>query len=59
MHTACTDQIRVSSTSVASDVCHFFVLGTFKLLRPGAESHRGPGQEDHKFEVGLSIFMEP
>jgi hypothetical protein len=30
----CNDQIRVIGISLTSDMYHFFVLGTFKILSP-------------------------
>ena len=32
MYTLCSDQIRVISTSVTSNICHFFVVRSMKIL---------------------------
>jgi hypothetical protein len=32
MYTKYNDQIRVTSLSITSNIYHFFVLGTFKIL---------------------------
>jgi hypothetical protein len=41
----CNDQIRVISVSMTSEICHLFVLGTFKVLFSSY------------FEISIKLFL--